>query len=148
MLFCNKKGFSLTEIIVASVLLSTVTSMFLAIILSTNRILERSNRRVFAAELAQYVLENLRANISDSDWNNSDSPIYPGTHPTAKECQKCINNWVDLDTDGNEFLDAGRNYFGWSDFAYAYNGRWQYNVIGYPGCVECRQVEVRVAWDE
>jgi len=144
----RKLGFSLVEVVVASMLLSMVSVVFINITLSTNKILERSRRRLFAAELAQYVLENLRANLTQPDWDDPNSPIAVGVHPALEGT--CGDDWVDLNA-GDEFLDAGSSYFSsWSDFAYRYLGKWQYCVtqIATATCSDCRTVEVNVEWTE
>ena len=139
----QEKGLTLVEIVVATVLLSMVTVGFISITLSSNTLLERSKRRLFAAEVAQYVLESLKSHVSSLHWNVTTSPIAEGGHPAI---EGDADGWIDMDTE--DFLEAGNSAFGWSDFATRFNGRWQYTVTAGETGFEYRSVSVNVFWDE
>ena len=143
----NKEGLTLVEIVVATLLLSMITVGFTSITLSSNKLLERSKRRLFAAEVAQYILESLKAHIGEPDWNSTGSAIAVTTHPTPAEGDTGgYVGWIDMANE--DFLGAGCTSFAWSEFATRYGGRWQYTVANATDGYEYRSVAVDVNWDE
>ena len=141
--FAKKKGFSLVEIIVASLLLALLATGIFSIAISSSRIIKRSSGRITAIEVAQTVLEDLRAYLGEGNWSNLTSPIYRRGW-----------EWHDFDDLDNTFVEGISQKFGSSTFALSpQNGTWGYKIEdkdspSSPIIGDYRKVQVQVNWTE
>lgn len=71
----NKKAFTLTEIIVGTVILALVFGGLLAAFTAARMYVLRSNRRLIAANLCRSVLERLYKEVREDEWG--DGSPYP-----------------------------------------------------------------------
>lgn len=139
----NKKGLTLVEVIVASVLLALISAGIFSITLSSRKLINRSSKRHYANKVAEAVLENLRQYLGAEQWYNASSAINPAA--TTSNSTWPGSNWYYLNS--NNFLNM-QTIFGSSEFATKYNGRWRYRVLD-PGLpYEYRKAEVEVGWTE
>ena len=75
----NRKGFSLVEVVVASVILALLASGVFSVMISARYLVGRTRDRARAVELARQQIEQMRQLISADQWNLTTSPIYPGS---------------------------------------------------------------------
>lgn len=73
----KKKGFTLIEILVASVVLALLATGLFSVMVSGRYMVARSKLRVGAFEIAKITIEGLRMYIRGDSWNNTSSPLYP-----------------------------------------------------------------------
>jgi prepilin-type N-terminal cleavage/methylation domain-containing protein len=73
------KGFTLVEIVVATVVLSLVAVGFFATFLSARYLVERSKRRLKAMEIARERIEVMRREVRADWWysGNASDPLLP-----------------------------------------------------------------------
>lgn len=133
----QKAGLTLVEIIVSAVLLALIGAGMFSITLSSSKIIQRAQRRHFADEVAQTVLENFRAYLRADEWYCATSPIAANGAWSA---------WYDMDY-ANNFLNI-YSTFGTTEFATKYNGKWRYRITDPGGGYEYRKAEVEVDWTE
>ena len=134
-------GLTLVEIIVAALLLAIISAGMFSVTLSSRKLTTRAQRRHFATEVAQTVLENLRIYLGADHWENTSAPL----HATSLGGSDTWSNWYFIST--NNFLNI-QDRFGTSQFATRYNGKWHYKIIDNIGGYDYRKVEVEVDWDE
>lgn len=139
----NKKGLTLVEVIVASVLLALISAGIFSITLSSRRLINRSSKRHYANKVAEAALENLRQYLGADEWYNNSSPINPAA--TSIFNNSTWSSWYYLNS--NNFLNM-QTTFGSSEFAIKYNGRWRYKVSNAASPYEYRKAEVEVGWTE
>lgn len=138
----SENGFTLVEIIVASLLLAIITVGIFSVTLSSRKVISITHRRNFATVVAQTALENLRVYLDGVQWYNTSSPIYP----SPWQCHN-LNDLADT------FLNMS-SIFGTSDFAMRYSGRWCYKIeiVSDPTCpsgtCDYRKATVEVNWAE
>lgn len=141
--FCSS-GFSLVEVVVASLLLAIVTAGLFSITLSSRKIIERTHTRHSAYEVAQTVFERLRVYLDYNQWYNTSSPIHPT--PTVGW------RWYSLTGPGSNDPLGISNFYGSSELATRYGGMWGYIVSNGTGCggggggCDYRNVTVQVNW--
>ena len=135
-------GLTLVEIIVAALLLAIISAGMFSVTLSSRKLTSRAQRRHFATEVAQTVLENLRAYLGADHWDN-DTPIDPG-NTSLFVGEGGWSNWYNIET--HTFLNI-KDRFGNSEFATRYGGRWRYRVEDVDS-YDYRKAEVEVDWDE
>ena len=139
--FISPRGFTLVEIIVAALLLALISAGMFSITLSSRKLTKRSAQRHFATEVAQAVLENLRAYLGDDYWPNGTDTnplaIHPGYYP-----------YFNFSDDSSPLKSAISDAFGSSEFATRFNARWSYKVEPGGDNTEYRKVTVDVQWDE
>jgi prepilin-type N-terminal cleavage/methylation domain-containing protein len=116
------QGFTLTEIIVALLILSLVIGGVMASFVSTQRLISRSNRRLMATNYARQALELLRDGVNAVDW------IDP--NGTDKLDLKDWTNCVGVNT---------------ANLA-AFGGACEYRVQAVLN--DARRVDVRIRWQE
>ena len=134
----SQTGFTLVEIVVASLLLAIVSAGLFSVTLSSRKIITTSSQRHTATEVAQTVLENLRAYLGEGNWSDavSPSPIYP----VDWQC-------YDFGDRTNVFVSEITDTFAGTEFHNKYGGRWCYKVENVGGC-DYRKVTVEVNWTE
>lgn len=137
----NEKGFSLVEIIVASILLAIIAAGIFSVAVSANKIVSSSTQRHFATEVAQAVLDNMRLYLGDDQWTGSASSPFStsGWQPGS--------GYYTFANGQPAFIDSVADIFRGTEFDTLYNGRWRYRVINPGSGYEYRKVEVEVAWD-
>lgn len=150
----RQKGFSLIEVVVASVLLALISAGIFSITLSSRRLIGRSHIRYYAAEVGQTVFEKLRSYLGADCWDNVSSPIYatgawgPGAGP---------NDWYYLTGTGIHDPDplGVSLLFNSTEFATRYHGRWRYKGSSATGCgslptdpCDYREFKVEIRWDD
>lgn len=74
----NTQGFSLLEALVAAVVFVIATTGLFSVFTTQRQSLDRSSRRLQAANFAKEVLEDLRAKVDQSNWDTGDMQI--GNH--------------------------------------------------------------------
>ncbi len=67
----GQQGLTLVEIIVAALLLAIISAGMFSVTLSSRKLTSRAQRRHFATEVAQTVLENLRVYLGADHWANA-----------------------------------------------------------------------------
>lgn len=132
----NRAGFTLVEIIVASILLAIISAGIFSITLSSRKIIRSAHKRQLATLVAQTALEKLRAYLGMDQWNNTASPIYP----TANRICYFLN-------DSANFLNMTA-IFGATELATRCGGIWCYTVDNGTGGFEYRKAQVNVTWTE
>jgi len=137
----SRFGFSLVEIIVATLLLALITAGILSVSLSSRNVIQRSHSRNTAYQIAEAVAENLRNYLGYNHWNTTSPLSANQTYgPYSLSAGDPLNvSWYF----GNTAL-AGRN-----------NARYSYEVTdGFTGCgglgdaCQYRKVVINVTWDE
>ena len=142
------KGFSLVEIVVASVLLSIIAAGIFSVTLSSKKIINRSQGRYVATNVAQTIVESLRQYQGADSWYNQSSPIfYNYTGTGDPHCNPCAGITHYLNDISDTCLGLSSIYQG-SDFAVRLNGRWRYTFIAQIGTPDYRAVNVEVNWTE
>ena len=129
----GKCGFSLAEVIVASMLLAMIAGGILSVALSSRRVVTLFHQRHSGMEVAQAVVESFRKYLGYNYWNNSGYPIYP----SGTQC-------YDLNQSDPLGIAA---YFGGSAFATRNNATWCYRIENVPP-YDYRKITVNVTWDE
>lgn len=119
----HKSGFTLTEIIVASVILATAVAGLFASFIAAKRYSVQSKSRLMAVHNAQYILESLRQDVRADTWNLSSSALSTGIHPVS-----------------NTMLSG--------ELVAKYNATAQYNVEQGPSPNGYRAVTLTIHWDE
>jgi len=135
-------GLTLVEIIVAALLLAIISAGMFSVTLSSRKLTTRAQRRHFATEVAQTVLENLRIYLGADLWYNTSAPL----HANSLGGSNTWSNWHDIDDSNDNFLNI-YDRFGTNEFATRYNGKWRYKIIN-TGGYDYRKVEVEIDWDE
>lgn len=130
----DKTGFSLVEVIVASLLLAMITGGILSVALSSRKIVTLFHQRHSGYEVAKVAAEGLRQYMNYSDWINPGGPLAVGT-------ENCYNV-----SDWNAPVDVAA-YFGSSPFAWQNNAQWCYRIEDNPP-YEYRKITINVTWDE
>ncbi len=131
----EKTGFSLVEVIVASLLLAMITGGVLSVALSSRKIVTRFHLRHSGYEVAQVAIEGFRKYLGYNYWNDTTSPIAAN------------NTWYCHDvSDWSAPLDMAA-YFGGSAFAQRNKASWCYKIenVSYH---DYRKITVNVTWDE
>lgn len=88
-----KSGFTLIEIIVSAVIMSSTIAGIFTVFTSGNKFVQRSNRRLIAINLAQEQLENRRVLVSADTWNNGGANDLGITPPATT---KVWSGWTSL----------------------------------------------------
>jgi prepilin-type N-terminal cleavage/methylation domain-containing protein len=137
----SNKGFSLVEIIVASILLAIICAGIFSVSASSKKIVSVTSQRHEATEVAQAVLENLRSYLNLSIWENSSSLIWP---------TGSWNGWYTFSDVSNSLTTRISNVFSGSEFATKYQGRWRFKIDDPDGAgpFEYRKATVEVNWTE
>ena len=140
-------GLTLVEIIVAALLLAIISAGMFSVTLSSRKLTTRAQRRHFATEVAQTVLENLRAYLGADHWENATptliDPNYVGFNPPDDWTE-----WYYITGNGDPNIRLKiKERFGTSEFATRYDGRWRYRIQNQPPH-HYRKAEVEVDWDE
>lgn len=138
----NQKGFSLVEIIVASILLAVVSAGIFSISISAKKIVSSSTQRLYATDVAQAVLDNMRAYLGADQWTGA------AGSPFATSGWQPGSGYYTFANGQPAFIDSVADIFRGTDFDTLYNGRWRYRVINPGGGYDYRKVEVEVVWDE
>jgi prepilin-type N-terminal cleavage/methylation domain-containing protein len=140
----RKNGFTLVEVVVASILLAIVAAGIFSIIVSSKKIITSSSQRRVAIEVAETVLDNLRRYLGADQWDNDTSPIYTTGG---------WSSWYSLHDHTTELSIAVSTVFDASDFDNIYQGGWRYRID--PQLTQCaggecdyRKAEVEVNWTE
>ena len=105
----SQKGFSLLEVMIATVLLATVSIGLLSIFASSRKVLDPE--RNIAHNSVRDKLAALYIEVKDSTWNNASNLLYP-TSSSGVTTSESLNNVnyqstktvasVDADGDGQE----------------------------------------------
>ncbi|RKX96761.1 MAG: hypothetical protein DRP55_09645 [Spirochaetes bacterium] len=75
----NKKGFGLTEVIVSAVILAAVIAGFFATFVGVRNYINKSNRRIIAANYIRSGLSFLYNQVRQDTWDSS--YLKAGNHP-------------------------------------------------------------------
>ncbi len=86
----KRKGFTLVEVMVSLVILSLVATGVFSVLVSARHLVSRSKRRLGAAELARWEIENKRWAVRSDWWDTVNqtsihgwtSWVYSGTYRT------------------------------------------------------------------
>lgn len=138
----SKRGFSLVEVIVASILLALVIAGIFSVVLSAQKLIRRSQTRYSATLIGDTALENLRAYLGSVGWYNSTAPLNPD------------NAWHDFMLASQDDPLGIHDLFGETEFAKRYGASWGYKIMNGTNCngtgptCEYRIGDVRVNWDE
>lgn len=164
----NKKreaGFSLVEIVVASVLLAIIAAGIFSVTISAKKIISSSSQRKMAMEVAATILENMRVYLGDNNWtSNSCPPTPPGPCTTGSPFSYKDKGWMPklwwlgrgsdtYDLHSNDYFEyqglANKvaDTFRGSEFDTRYNGRWRLKIAS-DATYDYLKVEVEVLWDE
>ncbi len=76
---CSKKGFTLIEVVVAMVVLSTVAVALLRVGISARQATPVQMDRAGAENIARMKLESLYESVRQDQWNVADQPLSVGT---------------------------------------------------------------------
>ncbi len=79
-LFGKKNSFTLSEIIVASLIVASVFVGLMSSVVSVRKLNLRSLRRLQATLLGIELLEGLYDDVRQDTWLNTTSPLAPGFH--------------------------------------------------------------------
>ena len=141
-------GLTLVEIIVAALLLAIISAGMFSVTLSSRKLTTRAQRRHFATEVAQTVLENLRAYLGADHWENTTPTLIdPGYVGFNQPDDWTVWYYITGNGDPNIILKI-KDRFGTSEFATRYGGKWRYRIQNGPGGYKYRKAEVEVDWDE
>ncbi len=77
----NSFGFSLIEVLVAMILLSSIGVLALNSFNNSSRM--SGGKQNIAANLAKWLLEDLKPHVRDLGWGNPALPLAPGAHPAG-----------------------------------------------------------------
>ena len=89
LLYKNRSGFSVVEVIVAAVIFGIAAAGIFATISALREPAEQSDDRVAAAYAGKEILEELRGQIDASTWNTGN--ISLGTHTGSKTLNVTYN---------------------------------------------------------
>ncbi|MGE5279652.1 MAG: prepilin-type N-terminal cleavage/methylation domain-containing protein [Deltaproteobacteria bacterium] len=118
----GRSGFTLTEIIVAAVILAVLAAGFFAVLTSSRYLVSRQKRRLTAYEQGQRILEFNRGYIRGDFW---DAP-FPGYA-----------------------LDAQAAWTPWANATVVNGVRYESRLFVVSTCNDCpRRVTVQVRWNE
>ena len=84
----KQSGFSLVEVMVASLIFALSIAGIMATVSALNRPATQTSREVIAAMLGEQLLEKFRKEVNASNWDGlnqqwvNGSPLTPGTHPS------------------------------------------------------------------
>ena len=67
----KKKGLTLLEVLIATILFSLVISGLANIFVAAKRLLLHAHSRVIAAELAKYQIERMHAQVREDQWSTN-----------------------------------------------------------------------------
>ncbi|HDZ76478.1 MAG TPA: prepilin-type N-terminal cleavage/methylation domain-containing protein [Candidatus Omnitrophica bacterium] len=73
------KGFTLTEVVIAAVIMSLTIGGLFSIFISSNRFVQRANRRLAAVNLAQDQIERRREFVREDTWTEANDNANLGT---------------------------------------------------------------------
>ena len=75
----NRKGVTLVEIIIATLVLALMATGFFSVFLSGRAFVQRSKRRVLAVEIARQEVEKMRHLVKADTWylGNATDPLNP-----------------------------------------------------------------------
>ncbi len=68
---CKKKGFTLVEILVASVLFFLVILGLASVFVSAKRLTLHARERMVSAEIGRFFVDSLQSEVKQDGWNNS-----------------------------------------------------------------------------
>lgn len=119
----KKKGFTLLEIIVATMIFAAVISGLTATFISTKRHLLHTKSNIQAAEIARGQLDMLNAYVRQDTWDTAANSLTAGRYPSS----------------GNYSVAAMDN----SNVSYEYNYTVRDMDIN-----ELRRVDITVTWNE
>ena len=72
-------GFTLVEVVIAAVIMSLTIGGLFSVFISSNRFVQRANRRLAAVNLAQDQLERRREFVRIDTWNDANDDTNLGT---------------------------------------------------------------------
>ncbi len=98
----EKKSFTLTEVIVGTVILALVFGGLLAAFTAARRYVTRANRRLVAANLTRSVLERLYKEVREDTWDDADSPLSVGDH-TLSDTNPAVDTAAITDIDAMSY---------------------------------------------
>ena len=124
-LLTNKKAFTLTEIVVAVVVLAAAISGLWASFIASKRYTAQAKARVMAIHNARYVLEGLRQDVRADTWDTG--RLRDGI----------------VDEDITSWLPSGDD-----TFVTKYDGTAKYSVIDPGGGYSYRKVNLTMAWQQ
>jgi len=145
----SQQGFSLVEIIVASLLLAIVSAGLFSVTLSSKKITTVSSQRHTATDVGETILDSFRSYLGDDNWTNN-----PGISPFTAPDNVWQGYYGFSDGQGG-IIDMVADVFRGTEFDKRYNGHWRYRVIIDTTCdwnagnlCEYRKVETEVVWNE
>jgi len=74
-----KRGFTLTEVVIAAIIMSLTIGGLFSVFISSNRFVQRANRRLSAVNLAQNQIERRREFVRADTWTNANNNTNLGT---------------------------------------------------------------------
>ena len=78
--FKNQRGFSLVEVVVASLIFGIATAGLFSVFRSQGGTSERTEKRLEAVYVARTILEELRTRVDPENWSNAGGVLTLGTH--------------------------------------------------------------------
>jgi prepilin-type N-terminal cleavage/methylation domain-containing protein len=136
----SRKGFTLLEVLVSLVVLSSATAGLFASFVAAQKYVMRSRHRLQAANGARMVLEDLKAHVNQNNWDDSGTNLLAcpgGPHPAGYFCENLPYPLPGAVPGGD--YDPGPPW-NWS-------AKYRIDYIGVGGII-MRQVTVTVHWDE
>lgn len=113
-----QKGFTMMEILVASIILSLLAAGIFSVAVSGRNLIRRSRMRFIGSEIARHRLEEMRAEVRGDTWN------------TAANNLTVTGGWTGWTTaPENPLFETRRSVS---------------NIAG----SDCRNVTIQVRWDE
>ena len=73
----KKKGFSLLEVLISTLILSIAFGGIIASFSYARAYVLRANRRLVAANLARKVFDSLTPHVRQDEWNDAANPLNP-----------------------------------------------------------------------
>ena len=140
-------GLTLVEIIVAALLLAIISAGMFSITLSSRKLTTRAQRRHFATEVAQTVLENLRVYLGADHWANATATLIDPDYAGFNQLDDWTAWYYITGNDDPNIQLKIKERFENSEFAIRYGGRWRYRIKGVSN-YDYRKAEVEVKWDE
>ncbi len=148
----SQQGFSLVEVIVASILLAIVSVGLFSVTLSSKKITMVSSQRHTATDVGETILDSFRSYLGDNNWTNNAASPFAAPDGIW---QPGPNNYYGFGDGQGGIIDMVADVFRGTEFDTRYNGRWRYRVIVDTTCdwnagnlCEYRKVETEVVWNE
>jgi prepilin-type N-terminal cleavage/methylation domain-containing protein len=99
----RKKGLTLLEIVIATLILSLVMTGVANLFITAKRYLIHSRSRMAGGELGKLFLEPLQSGVRQDTWSEPDNPLDQGTkycddnpaHPQHPNCPSATSRLID-----------------------------------------------------